>query len=100
MPSLLNFVVSCLGRERTIKETTRKQNKKQITRIKIERLYLHHYCAIASHVDIPILEVKMKFVSMDKDNRLSLPRVSNSSVVQHLKYFSEGHRFDSKLFFL
>ena len=57
MPSLLNFVVSCLGRERTIKETTRKQNKKQITRIKIERLYLHHYCAIASHVDIPILEV-------------------------------------------
>ena len=57
MPSLLNFVVSCLSCERTIKETTRKQNKKQITRIKIERLYLHHYCAIASHVDIPILEV-------------------------------------------
>ena len=57
MPSLLNFVVSCLGRERTIKETTRKQNKKQITRIKIERLHLHHCCAIASHVDIPILEV-------------------------------------------
>ena len=57
MPSLLNFVVSCLSRERTIKETTRKQDKKQITRIKIERLYLHYYCAIASHVDIPILEV-------------------------------------------
>ena len=57
MPSLLNFVVSCLSRERTIKETTRKQDKKQITRIKIERLYLHHNRAIASHVDIPILEV-------------------------------------------
>ena len=57
MPSLLNFVVSYLSRERTNKETTRKQHKNKITRINIERLHLNHLCAIASHVDIPILEV-------------------------------------------
>ena len=61
MLSLSNFVAPCLSRERTNKETTRKktnkQTKKQMTRIKIERLHLHHYFAIASHVDTPILEL-------------------------------------------
>ena len=33
------------------------KNRKQMTRIKIERLHLHHYFAIASHVDTPILEL-------------------------------------------
>ena len=70
-----------------------------MTRIKIERLHLHHYFAIASHVDTPILELYRKSVSMEQDKRLSPPRVSNSSVVQHLKYFSGGHRFDSKFLF-
>ena len=37
--------------------TKQKQNKKQITRIKTERLHLQHYCAIASHFNIPILAV-------------------------------------------
>ena len=49
-----------------VKEQTKKQqekknkqtkNKKQMTRIKIERLHLHHYFAIASHVDTHILEL-------------------------------------------
>ena len=60
MLSLSNFVAPYLSRERTNKETTRKnkiKNKKQMTRIKIERLHLHHYFAIASHVDTPILEL-------------------------------------------
>ena len=42
-----------------VKEQTKKQqekkNKKQIPRIQIERPHLHHNCAIASPVDIPIL---------------------------------------------
>ena len=42
-----------------VKEQTKKQQekkkKKQIPRIQIERPHLHHYCAIASPVDIPIL---------------------------------------------
>ena len=56
MLSLSNFVAPYLSRERTNKETTRKKKtKKQIPRIQIERPHLHHYCAIASPVDIPIL---------------------------------------------
>ena len=39
------------------KQTNKQKNKKQMTRIKIERLHLHHYFAIASHVDTPILEL-------------------------------------------
>ena len=39
------------------KKTNKQKNKKQMTRIKIERLHLHHYFAIASHVDTPILEL-------------------------------------------
>ena len=50
MPSLLNFV----GQTKRQQEN---KTKKKITSIKIERLHLHHYCAVASHVDIPILEV-------------------------------------------
>ena len=63
MLSLSNFVAPYLSRERTNKETTRKKkykkikNRKQMTRIKIERLHLHHYFAIASLVDTPILEL-------------------------------------------
>ena len=36
---------------------THSKKIQQITRIKIERLHLHHYSAIASHFDIPILAV-------------------------------------------
>ena len=58
MLSLSNFVAPCLSRERTKKQQEKKmKNRKQMTRIKIERLHLHHYFAIASHVDTPILEL-------------------------------------------
>ena len=54
---ILSHHIWVVKEQRNNKKKKKMKNRKQMTRIKIERLHLHHYFAIASHVDTPILEL-------------------------------------------
>lgn len=55
----------------------------------VDLLHLHHHCTKASNIDIPILAVCRKFVTMNMVKWLSLLRVSKSSLVERSKYWLE-----------
>lgn len=65
-------------------------------KLNIYQFYFHHHCAKALHLTFPFIPaVGSKFVTMDLAKRLSLPWVSYSSVVEHLKNQPDGPWFHS-----